>query len=131
MTPPTRRIRAQTSLSPLPEGWGRSGNKRLLLDRGGAEAAGEGQGRHGHRGQVKDIDKIIVAGDGVASTLGALGLKDNNIAAAPRTRRPRRGLGRRSTSNSRRNGVEGLLATERYPLHRRRAVMVLRRRAVP
>ncbi|MDN5585807.1 MULTISPECIES: heme/hemin ABC transporter substrate-binding protein [Brevibacterium] len=60
--------------------------------------------------EVKDIDKIIVAGDGVASTLGALGLKDN-IAAAPENSTSPEGLGAPEHFEfTKETGVEGLLA---------------------
>lgn len=62
--------------------------------------------------EVKDIDRIIVAGDGVASTLGALGLGDK-IAAAPEDAvSPEAKDAPEHFEFSKSTGVEGLLAMD-------------------
>ncbi|MDN6380422.1 MAG: ABC transporter substrate-binding protein, partial [Brevibacterium aurantiacum] len=60
--------------------------------------------------EVNDIDKIIVAGDGVASTLGALGLKDNIVAAPENSTSPEGLEAPEHFEFGKETGVEGLLA---------------------
>ncbi|TSI14549.1 hemin ABC transporter substrate-binding protein [Brevibacterium aurantiacum] len=96
---------------PLPEGWSQIGG---TSDFSAIEAAPklptnvtDGTGTEV---KIKDIDKIIVAGDGIASTLGALGLTDN-IEAAPENSIAPEGIDAPQHFEFGKNtGVEGLLA---------------------
>ncbi|WP_426936951.1 heme/hemin ABC transporter substrate-binding protein [Brevibacterium sp. LE-L] len=98
---------------PLPEGWSQVGG---TSDFSGIEAepklpatVTDGTGTEV---EVEDIDKIIVAGDGVASTLGALGLADN-IEAAPENSAAPEGIDApQHFEFSKSTGVEGLLAMD-------------------
>lgn len=98
---------------PLPEGWSQIGGES---DFSAIEAEPELPAKvtdgTGTEVEVKDVDKIIVAGDGVASTLGALGLADN-IAAAPEDAvSPEAKDAPEHFEFSKSTGVEGLLAMD-------------------
>lgn len=98
---------------PLPEGWSQIGGES---DFSAIEAEPELPAKvtdgTGTEVEVKDVDKIIVAGDGVASTLGALGLADN-IAAAPEDAvSPEAKDAPEHFEFGKNTGVEGLLAMD-------------------
>ncbi|MGO2859673.1 MAG: heme/hemin ABC transporter substrate-binding protein [Brevibacterium sp.] len=98
---------------PLPEGWSQIGGES---DFSAIEAEPELPAKvtdgTGTEVEVKDVDKIIVAGDGVASTLGALGLADN-IAAAPEDAvSPEAKDAPEHFEFGKSTGVEGLLAMD-------------------
>lgn len=66
----------------------------------------------GEEVEIQDIERIISAGDGVSSTLGALGLEEN-IYAAPHDSTSPEGLGAQEHFEFNQNtGTEGLLAMD-------------------
>lgn len=98
---------------PLPEGWSQIGGQS---DFSAIEAEPELPAKvtdgTGTEVEVKDIDKIIVAGDGVASTLGALGLADKSTAAPTDAVSPEAKDAPELFEFSKSTGVDGLLAMD-------------------
>lgn len=98
---------------PLPEGWSQIGGES---DFSAIEAEPELPAKvtdgTGTEVEVKDVDKIIVAGDGVASTLGALGLADKIAAAPTDAVSPEAKDAPEHFEFSKSTGVEGLLAMD-------------------
>lgn len=98
---------------PLPEGWKQiSGKSDFSAIEAKPKLPVEVEDGTGTDVEVTDIDKIIVAGDGVASTLGALGLGDNIAAAREDSVSPEGRDAPEHFEFGKSTGVEGLLAMD-------------------
>jgi len=98
---------------PLPEGWKQiSGESDFSTIEAKPKLPVKVEDGTGTDVEVKDIDQIIVAGDGVASTLGALGLADKIAAAPEDSVSPEAKNAPKHFEFGKSTGVEGLLAMD-------------------